>query len=459
MERAIIGQKAKPISVLDLTLRVKALLEGSFARVWLVGEISNFKRASSGHFYFSLKDDKAQIRAAMWRSATASVSFQPRDGMEVLVSGSLNVYPPRGEYNLVVSSMEEMGVGRLRRAFEQLKAKLHGEGLFQQIYKKPLPYFPRKIGVVTSPTGAAIRDILRVLRHRLSGLHVLIYPARVQGDGAAEEIAAGIRYLDDHGGCDVLIIGRGGGSEEDLWCFNEEVVARAVFAAKTPIVSAVGHEVDISISDLAADIRAATPSNAAELVVKTRDEYLQRVEMSRKIMDRLMHRKLLILKNRISVSENHPIFIRVRSKLNDYQRRLAENDHAMRRALVDKLSNRRLRLTRADRNLTVDRLQSRLRLLKQRLVHAENRIPERVTALLERNRNRWSGLTARLGDLSPLKILARGYSVVFDAKQRVVKDKDQVDFGEILTIRTGRGDIHARVVDAPKQEVQDELFT
>ena len=210
-------QRRNPLTVTQLTGRIKGQLERSFPHVWVVGEISNFKVAGSGHWYFSLKDDRAQIRANMWRSATANVSFRPKDGMEVLVAGSMNVYPPRGDYSLIVESIQEMGLGKLRQEFERLKAKLQAEGLFDPAHKKRLPLLPRKIGLVTSPTGAAVRDILRVLESRFPGLHVLLFPARVQGEGAAEEINAGIRYLDRHGNCDALIVGRGGGSEQDLW--------------------------------------------------------------------------------------------------------------------------------------------------------------------------------------------------------------------------------------------------
>ncbi len=451
------GSKNTPLSVLNLTTRIKSLLERSFNRLWVVGEISNFKRASSGHWYFTLKDDKSQIRCNMWRSFTSNVPFRPGDGMAVLVQGALNVYPPRGEYSLMVEHMEEMGLGRLKIEFERLKARLGGEGLFEARHKKALPFLPRKIGVVTSPTGAAFQDILRVLRHRFPGVHVLLFPARVQGSGAAEEIAEGIRFLDTFTGCDVLITGRGGGSEEDLWSFNEEVVARAIFAARTPVISAVGHEVDFTISDFVADIRAATPSNAAELVIKSRTEYRQIIGLLRKNMDRHFQRKILQLKNRVYVSESHPIFLRVRSRVNDLQRRLADLDYRMRNRLEEHIKRRQLRLLRATEGVRTEALRTRIDMIANRLALAVRDLERKSADHLASAGERAGLLFSRLEDLSPLKILSRGYGVVTNRKGKLVCAPEDVRFGEVIRIQLARGEIDARVIEKIEAE-QGKLF-
>ncbi|MBF8298615.1 MAG: xseA, partial [candidate division NC10 bacterium] len=268
----------KIYTVSDLTTEVRALLEDSFSGIWVEGELSNFRHPSSGHMYFTLKDQESQIRVVMFRVANRQLKFQPRDGLAMLVYGALSVYEPRGEYQIVVEYMEPKGLGALQLAFEQLKERLQAEWLFDDSRKRPIPMLPGRIGVITSPTGAAIRDILQVLRRRFAGVDVLIHPVTVQGDQAAPEIVDAIRELNRRGGLDVLIVARGGGSIEDLWAFNEEVVARAIADSKIPVISAVGHEVDYTIADFVADLRAPTPSAAAELVVSKKDELAQRLD-------------------------------------------------------------------------------------------------------------------------------------------------------------------------------------
>ena len=261
------------LSVSELTGSIKALLEGEFPSVWVSGEISNFSRPGSGHCYLTLKDDAAQIRAVLWRSAASRVRFDLHDGLEVLCQGSLDVYAPRGSYQLVIEQIEPRGVGALEQALRKLRERLAAEGLFAAERKRPLPRFPRRIAFVTSPTGAAVRDFLEVIRRRWHGVHVLVVPVRVQGDGAAEEIAAGVALVNRLAvEVDVLVVGRGGGSLEDLWAFNEEVVVRAIHASRIPVVSAVGHEIDVTLSDLVADVRALTPSEAAERIVPAAEE-------------------------------------------------------------------------------------------------------------------------------------------------------------------------------------------
>lgn len=457
MDRGYAGStKDKPYSIGDLTRMIKGTLE-RFPRLYVVGEISNFKRAGSGHWYFSMKDAKSQVRCNMWRSYASKVPFQPKDGTQVLVAGTLNVYEPRGEYSLVVESMEELGKGRLRQAFEQLKAQLQAEGLFDPKHKKPLPLLPRKIGVVTSPTGAAIRDILRVLHHRFAGVQVLIFPARVQGEGAAEEIALGIGWLDAMGDCDLIIAGRGGGSEEDLWCFNEEIVARAIFRAQTPIISAVGHEVDFTIADFVADVRAATPSNAAELAIRSLLEYKQRLTMHLRSMERSMQRILLRLKNRINISESHPIFVRVRNRLNDVARRLHEAEFRMERSTTGKLSRAQMRLMQASQKLRVEKLKTRTSEIRARLERDTTQLDNLMRAQLEAATVQVATLTHRLEDLSPLKVLNRGYAAVYSSKNKLVRSPDDVQFGEVLRVRLAGGELKARVVEEA-QAVQESLF-
>ena len=256
------------LSVSELTRRLQETLEERFPAVWVEGEISNFRLYGSGHAYFTLKDAESQIRAVLFRNRGRRIKFEPADGLHVMAFGSIEVYPQRGEYQLVIELLEPKGLGALQLAFEQLKARLQAEGLFDQARKRELPRFPRKIGIVTSTSGAAIRDMLRVIGRRFGELHIVIAPCRVQGDGAAEEIAQGVRDLNALGGVDVIIVGRGGGSLEDLWAFNEEIVARAIAGSKVPVISAVGHEVDFTIADFVADLRAPTPSGGAELVVR-----------------------------------------------------------------------------------------------------------------------------------------------------------------------------------------------
>jgi exodeoxyribonuclease VII large subunit len=263
------------ITITELTRQIKYSMESSFPRVWVEGELSNFKQHTSGHLYFTLKDEGAQLSALMWRSRVANLTFQPEDGMKVIARGSITVYPPRGNYQLDVDQIQPIGLGELQRAFERLKQKLDAEGLFNAEHKKPIPEFPECIGLVTSETGAALQDIRSVLSRRQPSVEVILAPVRVQGAGAAEEIAKAIMDMNRYGGIDVMIVGRGGGSLEDLWAFNEEVVARAIYASKIPIISAVGHEIDFSIADFTADLRAPTPSAAAELAVRDRAELLE----------------------------------------------------------------------------------------------------------------------------------------------------------------------------------------
>ena len=353
-------------SVSELTAELKALLENTFTGVWVEGEISNFKHHTSGHMYFTLKDDRGQLRGVMFRGSNRGLQFRPEDGLAVIVFGNVTIYEPRGEYQVYVEYMEPKGLGALQLAFEQLKTRLEAEGLFDPARKRPIPLLPKKIGLVTSPSGAAIRDILQIIHRRFANVQVLIFPVRVQGEGAAAEIVEGIESLNKRGDLDVLIVARGGGSIEDLWAFNEEVVARAIYVSQTPVISAVGHETDFTIADFVADVRAPTPSAAAELVISRKAELSQRVD---------------------------DLF----SRLVSHMRYRAERSGERLRSL-----ERHLRLLSP-----LERVKRQRERLRDGALALQSSISHRLAL--------WRGdlrtAAARLDSLSPLAILARGYSV------------------------------------------------
>src|SRR6266850_442256 len=311
-----------------------AVMEERFPAVWVEGEISNFKVYSSGHAYFTLKDETAQLRCVLFRTRARRVRFEPRDGLHVMAFGAVEIYAQRGDYSLVVELLEPKGVGALQLAFEQLKERLGAEGLFDQARKRPLPRFPRKIGIVTSPSGAAIRDMLRVIGRRFGEIHIVLAPARVQGDGAAAEVAEGIRELNALGGVDVIIIGRGGGSLEDLWAFNDEMLARTIAASKIPVISAVGHEVDYTIADFVADVRAATPSQAAELVVKEKRAVVDTLGDLTGRLQRVMRRAFAAQRDRLERALGRRALTDPSRPLRDLERRLDDARVRLRQAAL-----------------------------------------------------------------------------------------------------------------------------
>ncbi|MCZ6624582.1 MAG: exodeoxyribonuclease VII large subunit [Deltaproteobacteria bacterium] len=387
------------LTVSDLNQVIKGTLERELDTFWVVGEISNFRVPPSGHFYFTLKDDKSQIAAVMFRRQGLNLSFQPENGMEVLCFGRISLYSVRGDLQLYVESMEPRGRGALYLAFEQLKKRLGEEGLFAAERKRPLPFLPGSIGIVTSRQGAALQDILRVLGDRFPGRRVVIRPAKVQGEGAALEIADGITELGQSGMAEVMIVGRGGGSLEDLWAFNEEVVARAIFASPIPVISAIGHEVDFTIADFVADHRAPTPTAAAEMVVPRREGLVEEIQS-------LERRLLRVIQTRLETGKE--MWAGLARRLVDPTRRLRENQ--MR---VDELS---LSLWR--------RFQDRLNRLKDRLTHG----------------------AGRLSSLSPLAVLGRGYSIAHKMPEGViVKDAAFLKIGDLLRISFARGKSLCRV--------------
>ena len=387
-------------TVSGLNREARELLESGLGKVWVEGELSNLSRPASGHWYFSIKDQEAQVRCAMFRGRNTKVTFAPKDGQKVLIGARVSLYEPRGDYQLQVEAMEDAGAGALQRAFEELKKKLAAEGLFAEELKRPLPRVPRRIGVITSPSGAAIRDILHILAARFPAAEVIVYPVPVQGTAAAPAIVAAIALANRRAECDVLILARGGGSLEDLWPFNDERVARAIRASDIPLVSGVGHEVDFTIADFAADLRAPTPSGAAQLVVPDADEWLRALDA---LQDRF--------------------------------------DAAIRRAFAttqEALSRLGARLTRAHPG-------TRINQHAQRLDELEQRLQRGIDRLLERRQTRFAGLARALNAVSPLATLDRGYSIVVAADGALLTDVANVKVGDALRIRLAKGQLEANV--------------
>jgi exodeoxyribonuclease VII large subunit len=437
----------KIYSVYEITAEIKQALD-KFGIVWIRGEISNFKHHSSGHMYLSLKDDRAQLKAAFFRNNNHYLKFRPEDGLEVLVRGRLSLYEPRGDYQIIVEYMEPVGVGSLQLAFEQLKQRLRNEGLFQDEHKVRLPLLPRKLGVVTSATGAAIQDMLRILRRRNASLDVLIYPARVQGAGAAEEIAAGIAYFNMRDDIDVIIIGRGGGSMEDLWAFNEEVVARAIYASELPLISAVGHEVDFTIADFVADLRAPTPSAAAEMVSGAREDLLATV---RSLSGRALQAIRLLMERRRSALErlaHNRAFHIAPNKIRELEQRFDEvslhmNQSAAR--LLTALRHRervlQMRLIKVDLRQTVARN-------REILAGKSNRLQSAARVWLRERRAQLEVASGRMNALSPLAILQRGYAICRQEQGAILKDAACVAKGDRISVTLASGALDCRVEDA-----------
>ena len=442
-----ITSRRRALSVSELTDRLQGVLETELFDVWVEGEVSNLKIASSGHWYFSLKDDKAQVRAVVWGRDARLVRFRPKDGMRVLARGGLRVYPPRGEYQLSIQVLEPLGKGSLQQAFEELKEKLEKEGLFQPARKRALPMLPRCVGVVSSPAGAVIRDILRVLRRRYANIELLLYPARVQGEGAAEEIVKGLRVLNRLGGLDVIMLARGGGSIEDLWAFNEEKVARAIAASGIPVISAVGHETDFTIADFVADLRAPTPSAAAEIVVQAKDDLLARLAGLDQRRDAALRLQLARVRGRVEAAAAHRVFAAERGRLRVLGQRVDEQVGRAQRGLVRRTERAREHLGRLHDRLEAFRIDRVLAERRERLSRGSERLESALRGELERRRTRLQHVAAALDALSPLAVLGRGYAVVFDESgSRVVRDAGEVTPGQDLRLRLQRGALRARVV-------------
>lgn len=442
----------KIYTVSEITAGVKDCLESEFADVWVEGEISNFTAAASGHLYFALKDKGAQMRCVCFRGRARLLKFRGEDGLQVVVCGNLSVYEPRGEYQLIVEFMEPKGLGSLQLAFEQLKARLQAEGLFDSAHKKPLPLLPRCIGIVTSPTGAALQDILRILRRRHESVRVLIYPARVQGQGAASEIAAAIRGLNKFSDIDVMIVGRGGGSLEDLWAFNEELVARAIFESRIPIISAVGHEIDFTIADFVADLRAPTPSAAAELVVSQKSALLERLVVLRRRLEHSLQFQLSHLRNRVLMLAAHRVFASTEGRLSYHRQRLDELLYRLESGLRGRLGNLsgRERLLAAD--LSRFDLRRRMQLRRESVASQLARLQAGVRLSLKTASGRLQALDHSLQALNPLAVLDRGYAICRDSRGNILRDAGALQSGDFFSVRLAKGAIDARAERVHKSE-------
>ena len=432
-------------TVSKLTRRVKDLLEREVSYVWVEGEISNFRVSPAGHAYFTLKDKNTQVDAVMFRGKLMRVKFAPESGLEVVVHGQVTVYEKRGNYQIICEKMQPKGMGALQLAFEKLRKKLAAEGLFDEAIKKPIPALPKTIGIVTSPTGAAIRDILNVIRRRFANVHILIWPARVQGDEAAPEIAEGIGVLDAWG-VDVMIVGRGGGSLEDLWPFNEESVVRAVHAAKTPVISAVGHEIDFTLTDFAADLRAPTPSAAAELVVQERDAIKEKLTVLKRRVARAMKSHVERVRGRLAIARSATIFRRPEELLRQRRQETDELRARLEAAAVGRVRELRIRTERGARSLALLSPANELRRKREGLVSLRRRHIRAALAVGERARSRFRALSARLDALSPLAILARGYALAWKLPEdELVREAGQLAPGDTLSLRFGKGAATATV--------------
>lgn len=432
-------------TVSRLNQTVRSLLEREMGQVWITGEISNFTQPASGHWYFTLKDDTAQVRGAMFRNSNRRVTFRPQHGQQVLVRASVTLYDPRGDYQIIVESMQPAGEGLLQQKYEQLKAALSAEGLFDQQFKKSLPEPAHCIGVITSKTGAALHDILHVLKRRDPSLPVVIYPTAVQGDDAPGQIVRAIELANARQECDVLIVGRGGGSLEDLWSFNDERVARAIFASRIPVVSAVGHETDVTIADFVADLRAPTPSAAAEIVSRNQTELLRQIQSSQQRLEMAMDffianrtRRFTQLNHRLQ--QQHP-----QLRLARQQTVLEKLRQRMRVALDNQLKQATVRQRRVGQRLNQQNPQPRIWRAQTRIQQLEYRLAESLRAQLGVTRERFGKAVTHLEAVSPLSTLARGYSVTTAADGNVLKQAKQVKTGDTLTTRLTDGWIESEV--------------
>lgn len=439
------SQTTSIFTVSRLNQTVRLLLEQEMGQVWISGEISNFTQPSSGHWYFTLKDDTAQVRCAMFRNSNRRVTFRPQHGQQVLVRANITLYEPRGDYQIIVESMQPAGEGLLQQKYEQLKAKLQAEGLFDQQYKQPLPSPAHCVGVITSKTGAALHDILHVLKRRDPSLPVIIYPTAVQGDDAPGQIVRAIELANVRGECDVLIVGRGGGSLEDLWSFNDERVARAIFASRIPVVSAVGHETDVTIADFIADLRAPTPSAAAEIVSRNQLELLRQIQHGQQRLEMAMDyyianrtRRFTQLHHRLQ--QQHP-----QLRLARQQTVLERLRQRMNFALENKIKQANQRQQRVSQRLSQQNPQPRIYRAQTRIQQLEYRLAENIRARLSAQRERFGNAVTHLEAVSPLSTLARGYSVTTATDGKVLKQTKQVKTGDVLTTRLSDGWVESEV--------------
>lgn len=429
----------------EFTARIRGELESSFPDIWIQGEVSNFRVSPNGHYYFTLKDGSAQISCFVWKRNLRQLKMRPEDGLEVTVRGGVTVYEPRGQYQLVVQYLEPVGVGALQLAFEQLKKRLAAEGLFDSERKRPLPMLPQRIGLVTSPRGAAVADMIRVLRRRFENMHLLLYPVRVQGEGAAAEIAAAVNFFSQSKAVDVVIVARGGGSIEDLWAFNEEIVARAIVTCKVPVISGVGHQTDFTIADFVADLRAPTPSAAAELVVKSKAELAERLRnLEHKLAQQARYR-VLMAKQALTELLAEPGWRRLEGSLRERAQQVDEMQARLMQVLRDSVAEKRQRLAlAAQRALSLD-LKGMVERRRLQLAQLQRGLIARMGLITLGLRKQLESFSAQLQQLSPLGVLERGYAIVFDAEGRVLKSASAVGVGDAISVRLAKGRLEADV--------------
>ena len=442
-----------------LNREARTLLERGLSALWIEGEISNLSRPSSGHWYFSIKDDAAQLRCAMFRQRNLLARFKPRDGNLVLLRGRVSLYEPRGDYQFLVDHIEEAGEGALRRQFELLKAKLAAEGLFATERKKALPRLPRRIGVISSPTGAALRDVLHVLRRRFCSIPVLIYPVPVQGTAAAAQIVAAIQRASLRAECDVLILARGGGSLEDLWSFNEEIVARAIAACAIPVISGVGHEVDFTIADFVADQRAPTPSGAAELAAPDCNEWLRHLSVRARQLASAFDRSLTDRRNRLDWLQRRLAQRDPRIELRQRSQRLDELEQRLGRLLVQQLRHRRALVAQQSAHLRQASPAVRLTAVKGRLRMARAAMDASLRHHLQHLRTQLRVAVGTLDAMSPLATLQRGYAIVSDSSGHVVTNASTLSSGQQIEARLAAGRVVARIEQAISAEQTKETDT
>src|SRR5688572_18333260 len=439
-------------TVAQLTARIRTLLEQQFFEVWVEGELSGCRVWNNGHLYFTMKGAGAQIKGVMFRSALRLLRFKPQDGLRVVARGRVSVYDPKGEYQIACEHMEPEGLGARQLAFDQLKERLTAEGLFLAQRKRPLPALPRKIGVVTSLDGAAVRDIIHVLRRRYANAHIVIRPTRVQGDGAALDVARGMAAIARVKGVDVVIVGRGGGSIEDLWTFNEEVVARAIAGCPVPTISAVGHETDVTIADFVADLRAPTPSAAAEMVVSRKDDFCARIDRLAQRLGTTMSARLHRLEARLRMMEARSGYAGAHGRVAMRSRHAAELTHELRRAIRTHLARRERAYHALRLKLETFDLRRRLGAIRTRLATADGQLAGAFHRAHHRHDARLRTAVARLDSLSPLAVLGRGYAVCWDAdRTHVIRDAATVDAGDRVRVTLHRGELECDVTSRTPQ--------
>ena len=444
VESQSVSQDAKVYQVSQLTRDIKAIMEAAFDSIWVEGEISNFRTVASGHSYFVLKDAKSQVRCVLFKGHRAGIKFQPEDGDQVLLFGRITVYDARGEYQIVTESMEPRGLGALQKAYEQLKIKLEKEGLFDEEKKKPLPEFPWKIGVVTSSTGAAVRDILNIVRRRNPKVSVLLYPAKVQGEGAAKEIAQGIHELNQRKDIEVIIIGRGGGSLEDLWAFNEEEVARAISTSRIPIVSAVGHEIDFTIADFAADLRAPTPSAAAELTVPILEDTLREIGSLNEALISSLEKKLKDYFDLLKRLMDRRFFHQPKEIFNPQIQRIDELHSRLLRGLEQNLLNHQQRFQDKIHRLFQASPEKNIPHMKENLSMLEKRMQHIIQSNLLLRKERFEGILKNLNAFNPLSILERGYSIC-SKDEKSLKSIEGINPGDLINVKLAQGGLSCTV--------------